>query len=354
MTTRHDTPAYTLPWESEADPYYLNLGWPLFAKPDYKQAETRALLRQACDRYKPEAIFLFFSGGYDSLVTADLAYSTVLNWTAGMAARRDIPCQPPIKVIHVNTGIGIPETRNYVRSLALWEGWDFAEYQTPVKYEDIVRKYGFPGPSAHRFLYIQLKERAIDSLVREHTFRRSDWRTLIAPILQRSYAMPLTSLQYLYAALMEMYPLFMQACRSRVLFITGVRKQESARRMGHVKAFQEEGRRIWVAPLLNWTREEILDHLAFRDLPRNPVVETLHMSGECLCGCFSHKGELDEICFWYPETGQYIRELERIVQGEGFVWGWEEAPPHWWRQMRKGQEMLPGILCSGCIARHET
>ncbi len=354
MTTPHDTPAYTLPWPSEADPYYLNLGWPLFGRPDFKHAEARALLRQACDRYKPGAIFLFFSGGYDSLVTADLAYGTVLNWTAGMAARRDIPCQPPIKVVHVNTGIGIPETRQYVRSMALWQGWDYAEYLTPVRYEDIVRKHGFPGPSAHRYMYIQLKERALDALVRDHTCRRSDWRTFLMPILQQSYAMPLTSRQYLYAALMETYPLFLQACKSRVLFITGVRKQESARRMGHVKAFQEEGRRVWVAPLLNWTRGEILDHLAFRDFPRNPVVETLHMSGECLCGSFSHEGELDEICFWYPETGQYLRELERIVQGEGFCWGWEEAPPHWWRQMRKGQDVLPGILCSGCIARHET
>ena len=124
--------------------------------------------------------------------------------------------------------------------------------------------------------------------------------------------------------------------------------------MGHVQAFQEEGRRVWVAPLLHWTKEDVLDYVEYSQLPRNPVVDTLHMSGECLCGSFSHEGELEEITFWYPDTGKHIRELERIVYNEGFVWGWEEAPPSWWNQMKKGQELLPGFqsLCSSCESRH--
>ncbi len=324
-------------------------GWQNFQD---KHHEARTLLRQACDQFRPEAIFLFFSGGYDSLVATQVAYQTVLNHTVGLFSGPH--SQPTIKVIHVNTGIGIEETRHYVRNMALWEGWDYAEYTTPIKYEDIVGKHGFPGPDAHRYMYIQLKERAIDSLVRDSLVQRSSWRTFLTTVLQQSSALPLQFQHYLYAALMEMYPVFRQASKSKVLFVTGVRRQESTRRMGHVKAVQEEGRRIWVAPLLNWTKEDILNHIEFWQLPRNPVVDTLHMSGECLCGSYAHRGEMDEIMFWYPETGQRIRELERIVHGEGFPWGWEEAPPCWWKQMKKGQEILPGFstLCSSCEAHH--
>jgi len=317
-----------------------------------RHEEARRLLREACDRYRPAAIFLMLSGGYDSLATAHVAYQTVLNHTVGLFPGSD--SQPLITVVHINTGIGIAETRQYVRQMALWQGWPLAEYTTPIKYKDIVRKHGFPGPDAHRYLYLQLKGRAIDALVRDHTVHRSSWRDLFVTALRQSDAMPLSYQQCLSAALLEAYPLFMQESRRKALLVTGVRRQESARRMGHVQAEKVEGRRVWLAPLLNWSKEDVLNHLEYAGLPRNPVVETLHLSGECLCGAYAHRGELDEICFWYPETGKRIKELEAIVQSEGFPWGWENAPPQWWRQMRRGQDALPGFspLCSSCEARH--
>jgi hypothetical protein len=180
--------------------------------------------------------------------------------------------------------------------------------------------------------------------------------------------MPLLYQRYLYAALAEEYRLFRLEQKRKVLFITGVRLDESARRMGHVKSIQEEGRRVWVAPLIDWTKSDILD--AMQGMPRNPVVDLLHGSKECLCGAYAKPGELGDICFWYPATGRYIRELEQIARASGFVWGWEEAPPSWWRQMRSGQLFLPGMepdeqpgvakptgsgiatLCSSCDARY--
>ncbi len=316
-----------------------------------RQAQGRVMLRAACDRYSPAAIFLFFSGGYDSLAATHLAYPTVLNHTVGMFPGLD--SQPVIKVVHLNTGIGIEETRQYVRQMALWQGWPLVEYTTPIRYEDIVKKHGFPGPDAHRYMYIQLKERAIAALMRDHTLRRSCWRDLLVTMLRQSYAMPIQYQQMLYAALLQAYPLFRAESRRKVLLVTGVRRQESARRMGHVQAEHIEGRRVWLAPLLNWTKDDVLTYTEFADLPPNPVVETLHLSGECLCGAFAHPGELEEICFWYPETGKRIKELEAIVRGEGFPWGWEEAPPAWWNEMRRGQDVLPGFspLCSSCQAR---
>ena len=320
----------------------------------YKQMRYEAfdIVERASDVHHPEAIFLFFSGGYDSLVATDVVHNHLAN--PFVEVYPDVYRQRVVKVVHVNTVIGIEETRQYVRMMAQWMHWELAEYTTPVRYEDIIKRYGFPGPSSHRYMYVQLKERAIDQLVRDHTYNRTNWRSLIAPVLAQSECMTLAQKQLLYASLLEMYPIFKHATHSRILFVTGVRKQESKRRMGHVKPIQEQGRRVWVAPLLNWTKEDIYQHIDFWQLPRNQVVDMLHMSGECLCGSYAHQGELDEICFWYPETGEHIKELEKMVRGEGFVWGWEDAPPSWWNAVQCGQTQLPGFasLCSSCEARH--
>ncbi len=79
---------------------------------------------------------------------------------------------------------------------------------------------------------------------------------------------------------------------------------------------------MWVAPLLNWSHEDKHAYLDAHLLPRNPVVEKLCMSGECLCGAFARKGELDEIAFWYPETAARIRALEVRAAEAGVPCRW--------------------------------
>ena len=74
---------------------------------------------------------------------------------------------------------------------------------------------------------------------------------------------------------------------------------------------------------------------------RNEVADTLHRSKDCLCGAFAAKGELEEICFWYPQEGAYLIDLQRRVMAAGFPWRWEEGPPKWWNEKKKGQLLLP-------------
>jgi len=312
--------------------------------------QATMILREACADYEPSHIFLFFSGGYDSFVTTALSYE-ILKKSRHFGFSAIEP-----KVIHVNTGIGIPQTRDFVRSMSSRYDWSFAEYTTPERYEDIIKQHGFPGPASHRFMYIRLKERAIDLLVRDHTPQYDERQALLREVIKASRGMSLTSMCVLSAGLIEEARLFTKARHARVLFVTGVRRQESARRMGHVQEVQMEGRRVWVAPLLDWSKENTLDYMQVRCMPHNPVVDTTHKSGECLCGSFAHQGELEEVCFWYPETGAYIKELEQLVKREGFPWGWEDAPPSWWNEMKRGQEFLPGLspLCSSCDARNES
>ncbi len=111
----------------------------------------------------------------------------------------------------------------------------------------------------------------------------------------------------------------------KVVLVTGIRRHESRRRMGYVEPIQPDDSRVSVAPLLHWTHDDNHDYLAAHRLPRNPVVERLCMSGECLCGAFARKGELDEIAFWYPEVAARIRMIEARAQEAGVPCRWGHA-----------------------------
>ena len=314
------TPAALFPEARVTKPRYLVGEVPFVAEypkathlPE-KYRREQALLSQAGDiiseaidqAYEPAYVFILFSGGYDSLATTYFSTHYVRSMHPGT----------PYKVVHINTGIGIPETRRFVRMTRDRYDWPYAEYTTTHSYEDIITTYGFPGPPAHRFMYTRLKERPLRALIRDHT---------------------------------------PEGDTSKMLFITGVRREESQRRMGHVEPVKIEGRSVWVAPFTEWTKHDVLDFLQVRLTQRNQVVDTTHKSGECLCGAFAHRGELAEIELFYPETGAYLRSLEERVKSAGFPWGWEEEPPAWFLQTKQGQQMLegfepdqPAYLCSSC------
>jgi 3'-phosphoadenosine 5'-phosphosulfate sulfotransferase (PAPS reductase)/FAD synthetase len=266
---------------------------------------AHTILDESIATYKPIYAVALFSGGYDSLVTTHVAMSHL---------EREYPDLPRF-VTHINTGIGIEETRMFVREICKQYAWTLKEYMTPYNYDDLVAQYGFPGPAMHRLMYIKLKERPLMQMIREHKTEKHD----------------------------------------RILLITGARKQESERRMGHVVPFRREGSRVWVSPLLEWSKSDILDYKALCTLPSNEVVDLTHKSGECLCGAFAHTGELQEIETFYPAVGCRLRALQERVQAAGFPWGWEEEPPRYYLEMKCGQLCLPGFsaLCSSCEAISE-
>ena len=137
-------------------------------------------ISEAIEKYDPIKVYALVSGGNDSTVVAHLS--------AKFGPRLDA-------IAHINTGIGVERTRDYVREFSDWIGMPLIEKRAERKYEDLVMEYGFPGPAAHRYMYIWLKERALRKLRREAQ----------------------------------------DGQRRRVMFITGVRTSESQRRMGHVE-----------------------------------------------------------------------------------------------------------------------
>lgn len=263
-----------------------------------------ARLDAAIKLHKPIAVFGLFSGGHDSFSACYVA-SLHPAFTAA---------------VHINTGIGVTATRDYVIQTCADRRWKLMEYAAkqnvnakgepdPQDYGAFVRRDGFPGPHGHGMMYVRLKERQLVRLQRDFgaTAKRGQDR--------------------------------------RVMFVSGCRTQESERRMANTDEVQIDGQRIWCAPIHDWGKVDTTDLLAHANQARNPVVDAIHKSGECLCGAFAKKGELEELNFWPITREAYtrIKALEaEVVPIHGRGWG--ERP----QRGGKKQMRIPGMLCWGC------
>lgn len=232
-----------------------------------------------------------FSGGNDSMVSTHLAMSNGAH-----------------EVLHINTGIGIEETREFVRDTCKTYGWPLREEHPPDKtYRHMVLEKGFPGPAAHRYAYSWLKERALRKVVRESKTGSKD----------------------------------------RVALVTGVRNLESARRMGYVQPIVREGAKVWVAPMYGFSTLDLHAYKTLHSLPTNPVSVNLGMSGECLCGSFASPGEFERIERFYPAAAEEIRALEIEAKAARVpcVWGSDPVPG----RMSEDLPFMP--MCVGCPSK---
>ena len=250
------------------------------------------VVSQAADRYDADQVYALFSGGHDSLA------STLI------AARH-----PKFKgVVHVNTGIGIEETRQFVRDTCRRYGWPLYELHPPRRtYRDMVLGggEGFPGPSMHKWTYIWLKKDAIDKFVTSRKTHRLE----------------------------------------NVVLVSGQRTQESARRARHVQAHRKDKSKIWTNPIHDWSKGDCLDWIEHVGARQNRVVQLIHKSGECLCGAFARPGELAEIELWYPEAAEQIRALEAEARTAGLKrcqWGSKDGTTP--------NSEPPGPMCSDCVS----
>lgn len=254
---------------------------------------AREILLEAIASHQPVKVFAAFSGGNDSIVATHFTLSVV----------------PSAKVLHIDTGIGIPATREHVRSVAQRFDWDLLEARTPNSYEDLVLGKspgylgGFPGRGMHGVMYSRLKERALRRAVRWAKFGHHR--------------------------------------QSRVLIVSGIRADESKRRMGYGRTESKVGSQVWVNPLYWASHADFEEYRQVHGLPRNPVKDRVGISGECLCGAYADPGELLMVELTCPRTGAYLRDLEGRVRAAGFPWGWEENPPKWWFRELEARGIQP-------------
>lgn len=257
----------------------------------------------AIRKYDPSHVFACFSGGHDSLVASHVA----------SRHPRFSGC------FHANTGIGIEQSREFVRRTCAESGWRLVEYAPSdldggYTYDELVLEMGFPrGPQSHNRCLFYLKQRAMNRLVREHKENYHD----------------------------------------RIGLVTGIRRQESNRRMNAdmSQPCTRDGAKVWINPIIDWSGTDCTRYIERVGLDRNPVVDNLHRSGECLCGALANPKEIRLIEALYPEAAERIHDLERRCEEKGLVdcrWARSEAPGQTWDDLKVEEMEMSDQLCMDC------
>jgi 3'-phosphoadenosine 5'-phosphosulfate sulfotransferase (PAPS reductase)/FAD synthetase len=241
---------------------------------DNPHEEGGQILNQLADR-DPDHIYAAVSGGDDSIAALYFAlYSPHIELDG---------------ILHVDTGIGVPQSREYVEQTAEQLGLECIvigdeNIRYPHEsYEILVQKFGFPGahPQAHSQIQVNLKDKP---------FNR-----------------------------------FAEHLDGELALISGVRKSESRRRYDTLSDLTENGIQavnniLWASPIVEFDDTDLKQYKASHDIPENMVVATLNSSGECLCA-YEDRHRLQDLKVFYPEVARQICELEfkvleQVARGE--------------------------------------
>ncbi|MFB7671322.1 phosphoadenosine phosphosulfate reductase family protein [Kitasatospora purpeofusca] len=263
------------------------------------------IVDRAVERYfakhRLAGMAIMYSGGNDSTTLAHI-----------FRHRADL-------AVHANTGIGVEQTRQFVRSTCV--SWGLPLMEKSPKEKDSFRAFvlaqGFPGPAQHYRMFQRLKERCLEQARGE--------------IVKNPY-------------------------RERVLFLGGRRRSESARRAA-ITTWDRKRSMCYASPLTLWTKPDMNTYrLLAGDVPVNEVSDLIHMSGECLCGAFAEKNELDMIGMFFPDVVAEIEELEALIADRADIpemrrtWGWG-AYRRDLHAMKQQGRFKSGAMCSSCDAR---
>jgi 3'-phosphoadenosine 5'-phosphosulfate sulfotransferase (PAPS reductase)/FAD synthetase len=135
---------------------------------------------------------------------------------------------------------------------------------------------------------------------------------------------------------------------------TGVRRQESDRRMANVEDESEGdgGRWMWHAPIANWSKQECRDYIKRYEIPCNPLWDDLNRSGDCYCGCFadSVSEKVETIAAGGEGRVAWLEALEQQSnQGnEHDRWGHSSLSRNEIRAIREEQNDKQMTLCATC------
>lgn len=259
------------------------------AKLTRPQREERLdnLMKQAHDIYQ---LGLDELGGREHV-------GSLISWSGGNDSNVLAHLMRPVAshAYMANTGIGIEETRQFVRDTAEAWGLPLIEKTASKKdsYELFVTTHGFPGPAQHNRMYQRLKQR-------QQRKARAE--------------------------------LVLDGNKQRVIFIGGRRRQESRKRRS-LGFLDRDGSIINVSPIINWTHLDMTTYrLVHENVPINGMSVKLGMSGECLCGANAKPGELERVREHAPEVAAHIENIAARARKNGVAapfdrWGHGEGKP---------------------------
>ena len=176
-------------------------------------------------------------------------------------------------------------------------------------YDQFVKKFGFPKPFSHSWIMRIVKGRAFTKFKKAHTVDK------IKPKVA-----------------------------------SGVRQKESKRRMKNVTGEYGEfdGCKVWNA-VYNWDNDQVWEYVRKYKIEISPAYKTIHMSGDCLCGAYARKDEVDIIKMFYPEVADRLTKLENEIKDNEKIpkqcryWGYKDG-----EGFHSKQTKLDSILCAEC------
>lgn len=232
---------------------------------DDVQKPPEEVLSTAVEEHSPDSVYALVSGGNDSTTAAHVAKES---------GHVDLD-----GILYIDTGIGVPESKLWVQEWADTVGLQYhqagSQYRPEWReYHNLIVQTGFPGPVAHQYMWINLKEAPLKNWLQENT-------------------------------------------SGDTLLITGIRSHESERRaeITDDSGIEVKDEAVYASPLIDFTDDDLAE---YRDqhadeLYENPVTAKLHSSGDCLCGAYADREELRELQLFYPNVADYISYLEGQV-----------------------------------------
>ena len=267
-------------------------------------ASSREIISKALKDYPCYKILVAVSGGDDSLTALEVARHIGLNFDY---------------ILHGNTGTGVKEVFDFVKDVSKHDNLIVADAKD--KYTLRVREKGFygSGNTAHFFAYNDLKDKPFNAAISKHIKQGKRGR--------------------------------------RVMIINGARKSESKRRektcKNPIRVDKYTGN-VWVNIINEWSKEDCLEFLDLQNVSISPVSECLGRSGECNCGTFASRGELEELKVHFKPTYDFLIGLENESIKNGRLWKWADKCPtgnNFNKREKLGQINMFTPMCVGCEAK---
>jgi 3'-phosphoadenosine 5'-phosphosulfate sulfotransferase (PAPS reductase)/FAD synthetase len=252
-----------------------------------------SIIHKAIEKYEPRSIWVAYSGGRDSAIVLDIASKIFQH----------------VNVMAIDTGLHADGWKDMVRDhvnnynatleFASRFGWDW--------YKTNVMEYGFGyTPMQHAVYYRMLKERAIQTHIQQHKQHRFD----------------------------------------RIMYLTGVRRHESPKRMKS-PLYTRKGARVTVNPIAKLDNEYSRRyHCLYLGWYSNPYYESVGSSGDCLCG-WTNKNSVNDIEKHHPCIGAKLKHLEKASVGSG-GWRYNERPAFTLTSDELSDDMPDDSLCVNC------
>ena len=283
---------------------------------DHIEQEPNEILQEAIDDYNVDSFYVAYSGGKDSGIVLDYVAKNFPKQFKG--------------ALFCNTGIAVKECVNFVQENCKKNNYPLFEVKTesvlrkkdgkygekkgePFSFENLVLQMGFPKQSIHDHVMGVLKHHPMRQFIKSRVKNG-------------------------------------EKCG----VVSGVRKKESIRRSRKTKKYIfAQDNAYFISPLFFKSDSWVFEYYIKNDIKRSPVYDTLHISGDCLCGCFAQKEELKLLEMFHPETFNEIKRIEKKLMAKGSEYAkqfktWGHGTEGLATQNIEAQTDIEAFVCSEC------